>query len=146
MTESGRILAIDWGMKNIGLAVSDPLGVTAQPLPTLKHTNRRTDLARIGELIEALGVALILVGHPLHLKGHAGRRAREAERFADHIRRMTNIPVELFDERLTSAEAERLMLGAGLSRSKRREKADQVAAQLILQTYLDRQAVARQEA
>lgn len=141
MTDAGRILAIDWGMKNVGLAVSDPLGVTAQPLPTLKRTNRRTDTGRIGELVEAMQVQRILVGHPLHLKGHAGKRAAEAERLAERLRESTGLPVELIDERLTSAEAERLMLDAGLSRSKRREKADQIAAQLILQTYLDRQAV-----
>lgn len=141
MTDAGRILAIDWGMKNVGLAVSDPLSITAQPLPTLKRTNRRADMGRIGELVEAMQVKRILVGHPLHLKGHAGKRALEAERFAERLRESTGLPVELIDERLTSAEAERLMLDAGLSRTKRREKADQIAAQLILQTYLDRQTV-----
>ena len=141
MTDAGRILAIDWGMKNVGLAVSDPLGVTAQPLPTLKRTNRRADMGRLGELVEAMQVTRILVGHPLHLKGHAGKRAMEAERLAERLCESSGLPVELIDERLTSAEAERLMLDAGLSRSKRREKADQIAAQLILQTYLDRQAV-----
>lgn len=141
MTDTERTLAIDWGMKNVGLAVSDPLGITAQPLPTLKRTNRRADMARIGELVEAMQVKRILVGHPLHLKGHAGKRAVEAERLAERLRESTGLPVELIDERLTSAEANRLMLDAGLSRSKRREKADQIAAQLILQTYLDRQTV-----
>ena len=141
MTDAGRILAIDWGMKNVGLAVSDPLGITAQPLPTLKRTNRRADMGRLGELVEAMQVKRILVGHPLHLKGHAGKRALEAERLAERLRESTGLPVELIDERLTSAEAERLMLDAGLSRTKRREKADQIAAQLILQTYLDRQTV-----
>ena len=138
MGEQGRILAIDWGTKNVGLAASDPLGITAQPLPTLRRTNRRADFARISELVEALNVIRILVGHPLHLKGHAGKRAKEAELFADRLRDHTKLPVELYDERLTSAEAERLMLDAGLSRAKRREKADQIAAQLILQSYLDR--------
>ncbi len=141
MTDTGRILAIDWGMKNVGLAVSDPLSITAQPLPTLKRTNRRADMARIGELVEAMQVKRILVGHPLHLKGHAGKRAMEAERLAERLRESTGLPVELIDERLTSAEADRLMLDAGLSRTKRREKADRIAAQLILQTYLDRQTV-----
>lgn len=140
MGEQGKILAIDWGTKNMGLAASDPLGITAQPLPTLRRTNRRADFARISELVEALGVTLVLVGHPLHLKGHAGKRAKEAELFADRLRDHLKLPIELFDERLTSAEAERLMLDAGLSRAKRREKSDQIAAQLILQSYLDRQS------
>ena len=139
MNERGRILAIDWGMKNVGLAASDPLGVTAQPLPTLRRSNRRADFERIIGLVEALGVTKILVGHPLHLKGHAGKRAQQAERFAERLRELVEVPVEMIDERLTSAEAERLMLSAGLSRSKRREKADQIAAQLILQSYLDGQ-------
>ncbi len=142
MKEAGRVLAIDWGGKNVGLAVSDELGVTAQPLPTLKRTNRRADMERLGELIEAMGITRILVGHPLHMKGHAGVRAQEAEQLAERLRRETKLPVELLDERLTSKEAERLMLDAGLSRTKRKEKSDQIAAQLILQTYLDRQSAA----
>ncbi len=142
MKEAGRVLAIDWGGKNVGLAVSDELGVTAQPLPTLKRTNRRADMERLGELIEAMGITRILVGHPLHMKGHAGVRAQEAQRLAERLRRETKLPVELFDERLTSKEAERLMLDAGHSRTKRKEKSDQIAAQLILQTYLDRQSAA----
>ena len=140
----GRVLAIDWGTKNVGLAASDPLGITAQPLPTLRRKNRRADFERIGELVEALGVDRVLVGHPLHLKGYAGARAHEAERFAERLREQLDVPVEMFDERLTSAEAERVMLDAGLSRSKRREKSDQIAAQLILQAYLDQQAAGQQ--
>lgn len=140
MANKGRILAIDLGSKRAGLAVSDPLGITAQPLATLKRTNWRADLARIGELVEAMQVERVLVGHPLHMKGYAGERAKEAERFAQRLRDVLDVPVEMFDERLTSAEAERLMLEAGLSRAQRRERTDQIAAQLILQTYLDRQA------
>ncbi|MGH9803672.1 MAG: Holliday junction resolvase RuvX, partial [Candidatus Acidiferrales bacterium] len=80
----------------------------------------------------------IVLGHPLHMKGYASARAEEAERFAEWLRRDLKLPVELFDERLTSAEAERLMREAGASRRERREAADRLAAQLILQAYLDR--------
>lgn len=140
MRDGGRILAIDYGTKNLGLAVSDPLGLTAQGLPTLRRANRRADLARIRELVEACEVERIVVGHPLHLKGYASARAREAERFAAWLRRDLKLPVELFDERLTSAEAERLLRIAGTSRRQRRAAVDRIAATLILQTYLDQQA------
>jgi len=132
-----RILALDLGSKTIGVAVSDPLGITAQGLPTLKRTQRRADLERLRELAVAYQVERIVVGHPLHLKGYAGARAQEAERFADWLRRDLKLPVVLFDERLTSAEAQRLLREAGSSPRQRREAADQIAATLILQTYLD---------
>ncbi len=143
MSKDNRILAIDLGTKNIGLAVSDPLGVTAQPLPTLRRSNRRADLAHLGELVEALAVERVLVGHPLHLKGYAGARAQQAERFADRLQEKLEVPVELFDERLTTVEAERLLREAGATRAESRRAADQIAAQLILQTYLDKQATRR---
>ena len=143
MSKDIRILAIDLGTKNIGLAVSDPLGLTAQPLPTLRRSNRRADLAHLSELVEALAVERVLVGHPLHLKGYAGARAQQAERFADRLQEKLEVPVELFDERLTTVEAERLLREAGATRAERRRAADQIAAQLILQTYLDKQATRR---
>ncbi len=143
MSKDTRILAIDLGTKNIGLAVSDPLGLTAQPLPTLRRSNRRADLAHLGELVEALAVERVLVGHPLHLKGYAGARAQQAERFADRLQEKLEVPVELFDERLTTVEAQRLLREAGATRAERRRAADQIAAQLILQTYLDKQATRR---
>lgn len=140
MKQGERILALDLGSKNIGLAVTDPLGLTAQPLPTLKRTNRRADLARLCELTEALQVERVVVGHPLHLKGYAGARAQEAERFAEWLRRELALPVELFDERLTSWEAENLLRQAGASRNQRKQARDQVAATLILESYLAHRA------
>ena len=97
----------------------------------------------MGELVEALAVERVLVGHPLHLKGYAGARAHQAERFADRLQEKLEVPVELFDERLTTVEAERLLREAGATRAERRRAADQIAAQLILQTYLDKQATRR---
>lgn len=142
----GRTLAIDLGTKNIGLAVSDPLGVTAQGLPSLRRTNRRADLAHLRELVEALGVTQVIVGHPLHLKGYAGARAQEAERFAEWLRAELArpggqaMPVELFDERLTTVEAERHLRTAGASPAERKREVDRVAATLLLQAFLDRDA------
>jgi len=138
-----RILALDLGTKTIGLAVSDPLGLTAQGLPTLQRSNRRADLTHLRELVEALGVTRVVVGHPLHLKGYAGARAQEAERFADWLRAELAVPVELFDERLTTAEAERCLREAKVGRAKRKQVVDQMAATLLLQAYLDRQAALR---
>jgi len=138
VSEHRRILGLDLGSKRIGLAISDPLGLTAQGLPTLKHANRRATMERLRELTDAYQVVRIVLGHPLHMKGYASARAEEAERFAEWLRRDLKLPVELFDERLTSAEAERLMREAGASRRERREAADRMAAQLILQAYLDR--------
>ena len=154
MSAPGRILALDLGSKTLGLAVSDPLGLTAQGLPTVKRTNRRGDLERLRELVNAYQVELIVVGHPLHLKGYAAARAQEAERFADWLRRDLKLPVELFDERLTTAEAERLVRESSQPRDRRGQAAggrrpsrlrqekqkgaiDQIAATLLLQTYLD---------
>lgn len=139
-----RILAIDFGGKFIGLAVSDPLGVTVRGLPTLKRSNKRADLEHIRELVEALGVERVVVGHPLHLRGHAGDRAREAERFAAWLRRELELPVELYDERLTSVEAESLLRERGerpprtrQSRTQRIETVNRLAAAVLLQSYLD---------
>jgi putative Holliday junction resolvase len=143
-----RILAIDFGGKYIGLAVSDPLGVTSRGLPTLKRANKRADLEHIRELVEALQVERIVVGHPVHLKGHAGERAKEAERFAAWLRRELKLPVELYDERLTSVEAENLLRERGesrrfgaphskQSRNQRVEAVNRIAAAVLLQSYLD---------
>lgn len=139
-----RILAVDFGGKYIGLAVSDPLGLTARGLPTLKRKNKRGDLEQIREVVEACEVERIVVGHPLHLRGHAGARAREAERFAAGLRRELELPVELYDERLTSVEAESLLRERGerpprrrQSRNQRIEAVNRLAAAVLLQSYLD---------
>lgn len=137
MNAKGRILSLDVGSKTIGLAVSDPLGITAQGLPTIKRTGKWNDLERLRELVTAYQVERLVVGHPLQMKGYAGARAEEAARFAEWLRRELRLPVDLFDERLTTAEAQRLLKDAGATRKERREAADQMAATLILQSYLD---------
>jgi putative Holliday junction resolvase len=137
---AGRILAIDFGTRRIGLAVSDALGVTAQGLETLVRTRTEDDLERLRVLAEEYDVERVLVGHPL---GHAGGEtamARQAAGFARKLARRLKCPVEMLDERLTSAEANRLLRGAGLSDAKRVRAADRVAATLLLQGFLDRRA------
>lgn len=121
----------------MGLAVSDPLGVVAQGLPTLRRTNRREDLERVCALVSRQEVVLVIVGNPVHLSGDASASSVRSEAFAELLRRELECPVELWDERLTTAEAERVLRAAELSRGKRRKAIDRLAATLLLQSYLD---------
>ena len=121
----------------MGLAVSDPLGLVAQGLPTLRRTNRREDLERVCELVSRQEVVLVVVGNPVHLSGDASASSARSEAFAELLRRELACPVELWDERLTTAEAERVLRAAELSRGKRRKAIDRLAATLLLQSYLD---------
>src|SRR5579862_7889507 len=97
-----RILALDVGKKRIGLALSDPLGITAQGLPTLQRTNIRTDLAELDRLAAEHEVQIILVGHPLHMSGHESRQSQYTREFADRLAAHTGREVRLWDERLTT--------------------------------------------
>lgn len=138
-------MAIDFGLRRIGLAVSDPLGITAQGLPTLQRTAIRKDIEHIRAVVEEYSVQKVVVGNPI---GHAGKTtamSRRAEEFAKKLRERLNCPVELWDERLTSVEANRMLRDAGLSISKRRQAVDRVAAALLLQNYLDHLASANQQ-
>lgn len=132
-----RILAIDYGRKRIGLALSDELGLTAQPLDVLIHKNRREDIRRLREICREHGVRRILVGHPLHITGEAGEMADEAARFANRLGKELGIEVELADERLTSWEAEQIA-NESKSISSRKAPVDAVAAAILLREYLDK--------
>jgi putative holliday junction resolvase len=131
-----RILAIDYGRKRIGCALSDELGITAQPFGTIVRTNRRDDLRRLRDICRKHGVARILVGHPLHITGEASVMADEAERFAARLQKELRIEVELVDERLTTWEAERTVAETKFSRRKR-ASLDDVAAAVLLRDYLE---------
>ena len=137
---AGRILAIDYGQKRLGLALSDPLRVTAQPLATWTRSSRRKDLALLRDLCAKQEVGLILVGLPMHLKGADSAMAAEASRFAELVRAEVGKPVELVDERLSSWGAEQALRDGGPAKSRirerRRHKLDEVAAAVILQDYL----------
>lgn len=136
ITERRRILAVDYGTKRFGLALSDEMLLTAQPLRTLQRTNRRNDLRRLRELAREHGVARILVGHPLNMDGTAGPMAAEAARFAKRLHKELGLPVELVEERLSSWEAAQT-LQQTKSRGRRPAKADDVAAAIILREYLN---------
>ena len=134
-----RILALDYGRKRIGVALSDELLLTAQPLLTLTRKNRRDDLVRLRHICRTHNVARILVGHPLHITGEAGEMADEAARFARRVRKELGIVVELADERLTSWEAAQTMSDRASSRRhKSGDHLDAVAAAILLREYLDR--------
>jgi putative pre-16S rRNA nuclease len=132
-----RILALDYGRKRIGLALSDELGLTAQPLVTLLRTNRRNDLRRLREICRKHTVARILVGHPLHMTGEAGPMADEAALFAARLQKDLGIEVELVDERLTSWEAAQTMAEVKSSSRQKRAPIDDVAAAVLLRDYLE---------
>lgn len=134
-----RVLALDLGTRRIGLALSDSLGLTAQPLMVLERRGAATDLETLARLAAQHHVTRVLVGLPLTLAGARGPQARQAEGFARRLQAHLEVPVELVDERLTTAESERVLLAADASRRQRRRVIDQMAAQLILQHYLERQ-------
>jgi putative Holliday junction resolvase len=121
----------------MGLAVSDALGITAQGLPTLPRTRLDDDLRKIRELTEEYSTERVLVGNPLGHGGGETTMSRQAAEFAEKLRRRVSCPVDLWDERLTSVEANRALRAAGLSQGKRQRAVDRVAATLLLQSYLD---------
>jgi len=133
----GRILALDLGRKRIGLALSDPLGITAQGLPTLARTRIREDLAALHDLIQKHEVAMILVGHPLHMSGNESRQSVYTREFADRLAEYTGCAVRMWDERLTSVEAGRVLRESGVSIEKRARAVDRLAAVILLESYLD---------
>jgi len=133
----GRLLGLDVGSKTIGLAVSDLLGITAQGIPTIRRKNKRTDLAALQRVIDDYGVIELVVGFPLRMSGAEGIQAEKVTVFADELRRYFKLPVHLWDERLTSAEANRLLRETDMSIRRRAAVVDQMAAVLILQAFME---------
>lgn len=136
----GRILAIDYGSRRMGLAVSDPLGITAQGLDTLERKNKRRDFARLEQVIRDYEVQEIVLGYPLRMSGESGPQSEKVAAFAEEVRKAFKLPVHLWDERLTSAEANRVLREAELSIEKRARAVDRMAAVLILQSFLQARA------
>lgn len=133
-----RLLGLDVGKKSIGIAVSDPLGLTAQGLGVWRRRGSEKDLQHIRKLCDTYNVAGIVVGFPLRTDGSRGPEAEEVEAFAQKLAQATGRDVILWDERFTTRIAQRILLEAGLSRSRRKEVVDMTAAVLILQGYLER--------
>ncbi|MBN1959727.1 MAG: Holliday junction resolvase RuvX [Deltaproteobacteria bacterium] len=131
-----RVLGIDVGKVRIGVALSDPLGITAQPLEVIDR--RKTDtLKRIIELINQHEVNQIVIGYPLQLNGEASFAAAYVDEFINSLAQHTSVPIKRWDERLTTAGAQRTMISAGVRRNKRRQTIDKVAAAIMLQSFLD---------
>ena len=132
-----RILALDVGSKRIGLAVSDPLGITAQGLEVLIRKNPQADLERLVEVARQWGVQKIVVGLPRHRDGRRGSAAPQILELVEVLQKTLGVEVVTWEERLTTVEAERVLIQADVSRKRRRQVVDQLAAVLILQNYLD---------
>ena len=133
-----RYLGIDFGTRRIGVSVSDELGITAQPLPSLEPSSEEEALRDIRGFIEQYGVLEVVVGLPKNMNGSIGPAAEAALAFARQLEEGGTVKVTMWDERLTSRAAERLLIEADLSRAKRKRRVDQMAAVLILQGFLDR--------
>ena len=135
-----RVLGLDVGSKRIGIAISDPLGITAQGLETLQRQNKRLDFERLAKLAQDYEVGEVVVGLPLRMSGAEGIQAEKMQVFAEELRRHLQIPVHLWDERLTSAEANRLLRETDMSIRRRGQVVDQMAAVLILQSWMEHRA------
>jgi putative Holliday junction resolvase len=136
-----RILAIDHGSKRIGLAISDELRMIAQPLEFVPAEPFTRFLSRLKEIIHEKQVVLVLVGMPRNMDGSYGPAALKVQEFVAVLKEAITIPVQTLDERLTSAQANRLLIQANVRRDKRKEKVDKTAAAILLQSYLDGLAI-----
>ncbi len=137
-------MALDVGSRRIGLAVSDLLGITAQGLPTLIRKNKRADLAALRRVIRKREVAEIVVGHPLRLSGEASAQTDKVLAFVEELRQEFPGPIHLWDERLTSAQANRILDEGGHTRIERKGVVDQMAAVLILQAFMEARGAHRE--
>jgi putative Holliday junction resolvase len=134
-----RVLALDVGERRIGVAMSDSLGITAQRLPMLNRRGDRRDHEAVASLVQQHGVTTVVVGLPLTMRGEQGPQAKKVLEFVQDLRRQLTVPIQLVDERLTTVQGARALAEAGTSSRKRKQTIDGVAAQLILQQFLDMQ-------
>lgn len=132
-----KILGLDIGSKRIGVAVSDELGITARGLSTIERKNDEDTIRNLRSIISEENIKEIVVGLPINMNGSYGPKANEAIDFAGRLEEHLNIPVKLWDERMSTMEAERILIDADTSRAKRKKKIDKLAAQVILQGYLN---------
>jgi len=133
-----RILAFDPGERRVGVAVSDPLGITAQPVETYNRTSPERDLAHYGELIRTWQPARIVVGYPKHMNADEGIKAQESRAFGQLLEDAFGVPVDYLDERLTTVQAHRILSESSVRGKKRKQTVDTLAAVLILENYLQR--------
>lgn len=144
-----RIMGLDFGSKTVGVAISDPLLITAQGIEIIRRKDEnklRQTLARIEELIVQYEVEEIVLGFPKNMNDTIGERAELSLEFKDKLERRTGLPVTMWDERLTTVAADRAMMEAGIRRENRKERVDRIAAVLILQGFLDRRSMEKETA
>ncbi len=132
-----RIMGLDLGEKKIGVAVSDSLKITAQPVMVIRRSGIKEDLLQLGGLFHRYGIREVVLGYPINMNGSIGPAALKVEKFKEILAQEYDLTVYLWDERLTTAHAEKVLIEADMSRSSRREKIDKIAATIILQSYLD---------
>jgi putative Holliday junction resolvase len=133
----GRVIAIDLGARRIGVAITDALGIAAHPHATIARKGGQRDLDAIAALVRDLDAERVVLGLPLSPEGEVGRAAKSAQTFAERLRAALSVPVELIDESFSTVEAEEVLLEADLSRARRREVIDRIAASVILRRWLD---------
>jgi putative Holliday junction resolvase len=136
-------MGVDYGEKRVGLALSDPLGITAQPLKCIERENDAQVAGELERLIQTHDIERVVVGLPVNLSGKDSPQTKRARRFISRLRKNLGVKIEAWDERLSSAEAERALIDMDVRRSRRKERRDIVAAQLILQGYLDTKGPAK---
>ncbi len=132
-----RVLGLDFGEKRIGVAVSDPLGIIAQGVGVIERKNLESDIKEIKKIVDEYKADSIVVGMPINMDGSKGISAKKASEFVDILGARLNIPVATYDERLTTKESEKFLISSDVSRKKRKTVIDKIAAQLILESYLD---------
>ncbi len=136
-SSASRVLGLDVGSKTIGMAVSDLLGITAQGLTTIRRQNKRLDFGQLQKVIRDYNVTEIVVGYPLRMSGAEGTQSDKMKTFAEELHKKFKLPVHLCDERLTSAQANRVLRDSEMSIKRRGEVVDRLAAVLILQSWMD---------
>jgi putative Holliday junction resolvase len=135
--QSGRVMGLDVGDRRIGISLSDALGLTAQRLTVLERRTLAEDVSALTALVQERGATIVVIGLPVTMRGEIGEQAKRVMLVVDALRATLPCPVELIDERLTTVQSERALLETDTPRKRRKELIDQLAAQLILQSYLD---------
>lgn len=135
--QNGRVAGVDYGTVRIGIAISDPDRTIASPLENYTRRGSKQDAVRFRHLAAEESISLFVVGLPMHLNGLESQKSLEAREFGKWLEQTTGIPVVFFDERFTSVEAEQYLLGADMTRKKRKERLDKIAAQILLSAYLE---------
>ena len=134
-----RILGVDYGDARTGMAISDATGLIATGVGVIKLSGMRKTAAAVAEAVRKYGAELVVIGCPYNMDGSEGARAEKARAFADMVKELSGVPVEIYDERLTTVEAYEIMDRTGTHGKKRRDRVDELAAEIILQDYLDEQ-------